>query len=62
MRYPGTKTITGYMKAEYVKFAILIVTAFQLGSIYALCYHADKLFTLVHVNLSFGGEDPLYVD
>lgn len=62
VRYPGTKTITGYMKAEYVKFSIFINILFQVGSMYTLYYHADKLFTLVHQDLEWTNEDPLYVD
>lgn len=62
MRYPGTKTITGYMRAEYIKFAIFIVTVFQIGAMYALYYHADKLFTLVHTDLDWNNDDPLFVD
>lgn len=62
IRYPGTKTITGYMKAEYLKFSIFITTLYQVGSMYALYYHSDKLFTLVHQDMEWDGNDPLYVD
>ena len=62
VRYPGTKTITGYMRAEYLKFSIFIVTLFQVGAMYGLYYHADKLMTLVHQDLDWDPNDPLYVD
>jgi magnesium-transporting ATPase (P-type) len=62
VRYPGTKTITGYMRSEYIKFSIFIVTLFQVGSLYGLYYHADKLLTLVDARLDWSNEDPLYVD
>ena len=29
---------------------------------YALYYHADKLFTLVHQDLDWDNNDPIYVD
>ena len=62
VRYPGTKTITGYMKGEYLKFSIFIITLYMVGSMYALYYHAEKLFTLVHQDLLWDTADPLYVD
>lgn len=61
VRYPGTKTITGYMRQEYLKFSVIIVAAFQIGIMGALYYHADKLFTLVHEDLDWAKEDPLFV-
>ena len=41
VNFPGAKTITGYMKAEYLKFSIAIVTIFQVGAMAALYYYAD---------------------
>lgn len=61
IRYPGTKTITGYMKSEYLKFSIFINTSYMLGAMYGLYYHADKLFTLVHTDLDWDKDDPIYV-
>lgn len=62
IRYPGTKTITGYMKSEYLKFSIFVNTIYMIGAMYGLYYHANKLFTLVHTDLDWESDDPLYVD
>ena len=60
--YPGTRTLTGYMRAEYMKFTILVLALFQLGALATLYYQADHLFTLVHEELDWHKEDPLFVD
>ena len=61
VRYPGTKTITGYMRSEYVKTSVVLVALFQIGAMGALFYHADVLFHLVHEELDWNKDDPLYV-
>ena len=63
-RYPGTKSITSYMRGELLKFSIFVVTLFQTGAIAGLYYYADSLFSLVHVNLTWQEHEsePLFVD
>jgi hypothetical protein len=48
VRFPGTKTITGYMRSEYVKTSVLLVAAFQIGIMGSLYFYAENLFSLVH--------------
>ena len=46
-KYPGTRTITQYMRAEYLKASIFFVTIYQIGALGGLYYYCDYLFTLV---------------
>ncbi len=47
MRYPGTKTVSGYMKSEYLKYSLLVNTVFQIGALASLYYSANNICTLV---------------
>lgn len=49
--YPGTKTITAYMRGEYLKLSVFMVTLYQCGCMFGLYYYAHKLLTLVHQDL-----------
>ena len=61
-RFPGTKGVSGYMKGEYFKTSLLINTLYQLGALGGLYYYAGYLFTLVHVNLDWEKDDPLFIN
>ena len=60
--YPGTKSVTSYMRAELLKFSIFSVTLYQIGALGGLFYYAEQLFSLIHAELEFKSEDPLFVD
>ena len=60
--YPGTRPLTGYMRAEYIKYSIVVLAAYQVGALATLYWEADQLFTLVHEDLDWSNSDPLYVD
>ena len=63
IRYPGSKTITGYMKTEYMKFTLLVLTIYQIGVLAALYFEADRLFTLVDQDpLEWANSDKLFID
>lgn len=58
----GTKTLTRYMRDEYITSSIAVVTFWQLAAMAGLYLKADYLFTLVHFDLQWGEKDPLFVD
>jgi|Transcript_11514 magnesium-transporting ATPase (P-type) len=62
--YPGTKSITSYMRAELIKFSILVVAIFQISALAGLYYYADSLFELVHTKLNWQEHknEPLFVN
>ena len=62
VRYPGTKTISGYMKSEYLKYSLFVSTVYQIGALGVLYYYSDKIFTLVHEDLDWHKDDPWFVD
>ncbi len=62
IRYPGTKTITGYMRAESLKLSMFIVTLYQIAAMGGLYYYADYFFSLIHSDLDWHSDDGLFVD
>ena len=62
IRYPGSKTMTGYMKSEFLKFSLFVLIIYQLGALATLYFQAENLFTLVHQELDWDKEDSLYID
>ena len=62
IRYPGTKTITGYMRAESLKLSMFVVTIYQVAAMAGLYYYADSLFSLIDSELEWQPEDSLFVD
>ena len=62
IRYPGTKTITGYMRSESLKLSMFIVTLYQVGAMGGLYYYAESLFSLIHSDLDWHSDDGLFVD
>ena len=53
IRYPGTKTITGYMRAESLKLSMFVVTIYQVAAMAGLYYYADSLFSLIDSELEW---------
>ncbi len=51
IRYPGTKTVSAYMKSEKLMFSILVSTVYQIGALALMYCQAGKLFTLAHEDL-----------
>ena len=62
VRYPGTMTMSGYMKRENLKYSLFVLVLFQIGALATLYFQADHLFTLVHQELEWDNADPIFVD
>lgn len=60
--YPGTKSITSYMRGEMLKLSIFFVALFQICALVGLYYYADSLFSLIHTDLEWSKDDALFVD
>ena len=61
IRYPGTKTVSAYLKSENLMFSILVSTVYQIGVLALMYCEAGKLFSLAHEDLEWEKDDPFFV-
>ena len=62
VNFPGAKTVSSYMKSEYLKFSIVMVTIYQITVLAGLYFERNRLFGLIHQEINFDVKDALFVD
>ena len=62
--YPGTKSITTYMRDELFKSSIFAVSLYQIAVIAGLYYYAEGLFDIKHKKLTWDDHkgESLFID
>ena len=61
VKYPGTKSVTSYMRSELLKLSILIVIVYQICALIGLYKYAAKLFTLINIEVAWEKDESLFV-
>lgn len=51
-----------YMRDENIKFTLFCIMAFQVSALAILYFKTDKLVALIHEELHWHKDDPLYIN
>ena len=60
--FPGAKTVSSYMKSEYLKFTVTVVIIYQIAVLAGLYFERNRLFGLIGQEIIFNVTDQLFID